>query len=98
MAVVAHVILRGVSPEQYDAVRAETGWIENPPDGGYSHVAWSDGDDDHNVDAWESEAAFQAFAEDRLGLAMATLGIEVAPEVTFHVAHEVFTPQSVRLV
>ncbi len=37
MAVIAHVILRDVSPEQYDLVRAEVGWLERPPDGGYSH-------------------------------------------------------------
>jgi hypothetical protein len=97
MPVVVHVILRGVSPEQYDAVRTETGWLENPPEGGYSHVAWWEGDDNHNVDAWESEAAFQAFGDNRLGPAMAKLGIDVAPEVAFHSAHEVFTPQSVRL-
>ena len=28
MAVIAHVILRGVTPGQYDAVRAKTGWLE----------------------------------------------------------------------
>ncbi len=97
MAVVAHVILRGVSPEQYDQVRAEVGWLERPPDGGISHVAWWEGGDNHNIDAWESEAAFDAFGQDRLGPAMAKLGIEVAPEVTFHQAHEVYTPQSVKL-
>ena len=97
MAVVAHVILRGVSREQYDAVRAEAGWLENPPAGGYSHVAWWEGDDNHNVDAWESEEAFQDFGENRLGPAMAKLEINVAPEVTFHSAHEVFTPQALRL-
>ncbi len=96
MPVVVHVILRGVSREQYDAVRTETGWLEDPPEGGYSHVAWWEGNDNHNIDAWESEAAFQAFGENRLGLAMAKLGINVAPEVTFHPAHEVFTPQSVK--
>ncbi len=58
MAVVAHVILRGVSPEQYNQVRAEVGWLERPPDGGISHVAWWEGGDNHNIDAWESEAAF----------------------------------------
>jgi hypothetical protein len=39
MAVVVHVLLRGLSPEQYDKVRAETGWLERAPDGGYLHVA-----------------------------------------------------------
>jgi hypothetical protein len=98
MAVGAHVILRGVSPEQYDHVRAEAGWFDDPPDGGYSHIAWWEGSDNHNFDAWESEAAFQAFGQDRLGPAMARLGIDVTPEVTFYPAHEVFTPQAVRLV
>ena len=53
--------------------------------------------DCHNIDAWESEDAFNAFGNDRLGPAMAKLGIAVTPEVTFHPAHEVYTPQSVKL-
>ena len=97
MAVVVHVVLRGVTPEQYDAVRSEVGWLENPPDGGICHLAWWEGDDNHNVDAWESEAAFQAFGDDRLGPALGKLGIDAAPEVMFHPAHEVFAPESVTL-
>jgi hypothetical protein len=97
MAVVVHVILRGVSPEMYDRVRAEVGWLERIPAGGYSHVTWWEGDDCHNVDAWESEAAFNIFGTDRLGPAMAKLGINVAPDATFHPAHEVYAPQSVKL-
>lgn len=34
MAVVAHVILRGVSKDQYDRVREAVGWLESPPAGG----------------------------------------------------------------
>jgi hypothetical protein len=97
MPVVVHVILRGVSPEQYDRVRSEVGWLERAPDGGYSHVTWWEGNDCHNIDAWESEAAFNAFVEGRLGPGMAKLGIEVEPEVTFHAAHEIYTPRSVKL-
>ena len=97
MPIIAHIILQGVSPEQYDQVRTEVGWLERPPDGGYSHVTWWEGTDCHNIDAWESEAAFSAFTENRLGPAMVKLGIMVEPEVTFHPAHEVYTPRSVRL-
>jgi hypothetical protein len=97
MAVAVHVVLRGVSREQYDAVRAEVGWLERPPTGGISHLTWWEGEDCHNIDAWESEDAFNAFGNDRLGPAMAKLGIAVTPEVTFHPAHEVYTPQSVKL-
>jgi hypothetical protein len=97
MAVAVHVVLHGVSREQYDAVRAAVGWLERPPAGGISHVTWWEGEDCHNLDAWESEDAFNAFGNDRLGPAMAKLGIAVAPEVTFQPAHEVYTPQTVKL-
>jgi hypothetical protein len=97
LAVIAHVILRGVSPADYDRVRAEVGWLERHPDGGYAHVTWWEGPDCHNVDAWESEAAFAAFGEQRLGPGMAKLGISVQPEVTFHPAHEVFTTRAMTL-
>jgi hypothetical protein len=97
MAIIAHVVLRGVSPEQYNRVRAEVGWLERTPDGGYAHLTWWEGDDNHNMDAWESEAAFNAFGQDRLGPGMAKLGINVPPEVTFHAAYEVFLPKAVTL-
>ena len=94
MAVIVHVVLRGVSPEQYDQVRAEVGWLDVPADGGLAHLTWWEGEDCHNMDAWASEAAFGAFGETRLGPAMAKLGIAVEPEATFHPAHEVFLPSA----
>ncbi len=97
MAVVAHVVLRGVSKEQYDAVRAAAGWLERTPAGGLAHLAWWEGEDNHNVDAWESEEAFNTFGAERLGPAMAQHNIAVQPEVTFHPAHEVFLPSAVTL-
>ena len=60
MAVVAHVIIPGITKEQYDQVRAEVGWLEEPP-AGLSHVTWWEGADCHNLDAWESEEAFGSF-------------------------------------
>lgn len=98
MAFVVHVVLAGVSPEQYDDIRAETNWLEHAPEGGLAHLTWWEGADCHNMDAWESEAAFAAFGADRLGPAMAKLGIAVEPQVTFHPAHEVFTPKAVTLI
>jgi len=47
----------------------------------------------HNVDAWDSEAAFATFGEQRLGPAMAAVGVNVQPEATFYPAHEVYLPQ-----
>jgi ketosteroid isomerase-like protein len=94
MAVTVHVTLRGVSKEQYDAVRQLAGWLEQPPAGGLSHITWWEGDVCHNVDAWESEEAFAAFGEQRLGPAMASAGVDAALETAIYPAHEVFTPRS----
>ena len=66
MAVIAHVVLPGVSQEQYDKVREECGWLTTQPTGGLAHLAWWEGNDNHNIDAWESEAAFKR--SERLGL------------------------------
>lgn len=97
MTVIAHVVLRGVSTKQYDEVREVVGWLEDAPVGGLAHLTWWEGDDCHNVDAWESEETFGAFAETRLGPAMAKVGVETEPQVTFHQAHEVFLPKAVTL-
>ncbi len=99
MAVIVQVVLRDVSPDTYDKVRAACGWLDQgrAPVGGYGHLTWWEGNDCHNCDAWESEAAFGAFGEARLGPALAEVGVDVEPEVTFHAAHEVFTPEVRRL-
>ena len=94
MAVIAHVVLTDVTPDQYDAVRAACGWLDETPTGGYAHLTWFEGNECHNVDAWESEEAFGAFGEQRLGPAMAQVGIGAEPKVTFHPAHEVFLPEA----
>jgi hypothetical protein len=94
MAVVVHVTIRGVTPDRYDAVREHAGWIEQSPTGGISHTTWWEGEDCHNLDAWESEEAFAAFVEQRLGPAMAAAGVTAEPEVTFHPAHEAYTPRA----
>ena len=95
MATVVHVVIPGVTPAQYDAIRAETGWLETPPVGGLAHMTWWEGDDCHNMDAWADEAAFAAFGEQRLGPAIAKLGIEAEVIPAFHEAHEVFLPKPV---
>lgn len=95
MAVVVHVVLRGLTPEQYDQVRERVGWLDAPPAGGLTHLSWWEDDDNHNTDAWESDADFLAFAENRLGPVLAELGIDIQPEVTFQPAYEVFAPERV---
>jgi hypothetical protein len=92
MAVVVHVVLRGVSRQQYDQVREAAGWLDKAPEGGISHLMWWEGPDCHNVDAWEDERAFDAFDQDRLGPAMEAVGVHAAPGVTIYPAHEVYVP------
>jgi hypothetical protein len=97
MPVVAHVIMPGITREQYDQVREAVGWLDAAPAGGISHLTWWEGGDCHNIDAWESEEAFNAFGENRLGPGMAKAGVKVEPQVTFHPAHEVFLPRAITL-
>jgi hypothetical protein len=93
MAVIVHVVLTGVTPDQYDRVRAACGWLEDPPEGGIAHLTWWEDNDCHNVDAWESEEAFGRFGETRLGPALAEVGVSAQPVATLHDAHEVFLPR-----
>lgn len=97
MAIVAHVIVPGITKEEYDQVREAVGWLEEPPAGGLSHATWWEAGDCHNCDAWESEETFNAFSQDRLGPGMAKAGVQSEPQVTFHPAHEVYLPQAVTI-
>jgi hypothetical protein len=97
MAIVAHVVLAGLSQEDYDRVREEAGWLKEPPAGGISHLTWWEGGDCHNMDSWDSEEAFNQFGQERLGPAMAKAGVQAELRVTFHPAHEVYLPQAVTI-
>jgi hypothetical protein len=97
MAVIVNVIVHDVTQEQYDQVRAVAGWLQRLPEGGIAHLTWWSGQDSHSVDAWESESAFQTFVEQRLGPAMARVGVKSEPQITFFPAHEVFLPKSATL-
>jgi hypothetical protein len=97
MAVIAHIVIEGVTKDQYDAVRAKVGWLEEPPTGGIAHLTWWEGAACHNIDAWQSEDALNRFAEQHLGPALAAVGIASAPQVTVHGAHEVYAPEAVKL-
>ena len=97
MAVVVHVVIPGLSPDEYDAIRDEAGWLDAPPTGGLSHVTWWEGSDCHNLDTWEDEATFAAFGQDRLRPAIAKVGLDVEVIPEFHPAHEVFLPKALTI-
>ena len=66
MAVVMEMVWPEASLTQYDEAREKVGWERDVPDGAVFHVAWMGDDGFHVVDVWESEEAFNAFAEQRL--------------------------------
>ena len=94
MPIIASVIVPATTKAQYDAVRAECNWLGDIPVGGMAHLTWWEGDDCHNMDAWESAEALDAFVTNRLGPAMAKAGVTSEPIVAVHDAHEVFLPKA----
>jgi hypothetical protein len=97
MAVIAHVTIPGLTLKQYDELRDVVGWLEEVPVGGIAHLVWEEADGLHGTDVWESEEAFAAFGQDRLGPGMAKLGIAAVPQVSFQQAHEVYLPRPVTI-
>jgi len=75
MAIGLWISFAGGTQEQYDAINAEMGVEENPPEGLVFHAAgplqegsWS------VIDFWESRELFDRFQQERLGPAIEALG------------------------
>ncbi len=92
MAVMMKYEWDGVTPEQYDEVRARVGWLDTPPAGGRVHVAAFDENGVHITDVWDSVDDFQAFLNTRLAPAIAQVGIQREPRVEFLPLHEFHCP------
>jgi len=91
MAVVMQMHWPEVHTEMYDKARAGVHWEEDRPDGAVFHVAWIADDGFHVLDVWESQAAFETFAEQRLmPVVKGELGFPGEPQVTFSQAHRWF--------
>lgn len=91
MSVVMSMRWPGITPELYEAARAEVGWEERAPDGGYLHVAWFDADGLRVTDVWASPEHFQRFGEERLlPVVKGKLGVTSEPVVTFTPLHRRF--------
>jgi hypothetical protein len=94
MAVAMKMRWEGVTPDQYDAVREKVDWDSVPAAGGLYHVAWFNDTGLTVVDVWESESHFNTFMEERLGPALAEIGVEGEPKVAFHEVHNYFNAES----
>lgn len=92
MATVMVMHWPGTTKEHYEALRREVNFEGDKPTGGKYHVAWATPEGMRVVDVWESEAAFQKFAETRLIPAATKLKIPGQPKVEMFPAHNVFAP------
>ena len=95
MAVVMTMRWAGVTPEQYDAVRAIVRWEQDTPTGAVLHVAAFDAGVMHVTDVWESQADFDRFFTERLAAAIKEAGIEGEPETAFAPMHRRFVAPGV---
>ena len=93
MAVLLQMKWDGVSPEEYDRVVQELGIEENHADGGMLHLAGLDDGGLRIVDVWESQEAFERFAEARLMPTVQKVGLEGQPDVTVVELHNVHSPR-----
>jgi hypothetical protein len=75
--------------EQYDAVRRDLNWMENPPRGGLFHASYFADDGFHAVDVWQSDAEFQDFVQTKLMAAVAKVELNTQPDVKIYTAHTV---------
>ena len=92
MAIMLLYKWEGTTPEQYDAVRAGVGWLENPPTGGRVHVTAFSENALHITDVWDSAEDFQAFAEQRLLPVIQQVGIPGEPTIEILPLHEAYCP------
>jgi heme-degrading monooxygenase HmoA len=82
----------GVTPEQYEAIRAASEFESDPADGGLVHSVWFDDGAMRVIDVWESPEQFQAFFESRVAPAVQEHGLEGEPEVEWVELHNHFNP------
>jgi hypothetical protein len=93
MAIMMTMTWGGITPLQYDELRAEVGWLDDAPAGGRIHVAAFSDRGLQVTDVWESAEEFQSFVDDRLMPAVQQLGLAGEPEVQILPLHELYTPE-----
>lgn len=92
MSVMMVMRWNGVTPAQYDRVRAAVGWETAVPTGAVIHLASFDKDGANITDVWESAEDFQNFVEQRLMSEVREAGITGDPQVQLHPLHACFNP------
>src|SRR5579871_2091004 len=92
MAIMMIMEWDGVTPADYDRVRALVNWEGNVPPGALYHVAAYDGQKLRITDTWDSAEQFQAFVDQRLMAGVKQAGVNVEPKVEVLPVHAIFAP------
>jgi len=88
MAVRIQIDLPGVRVEEFDRVDALIDARGNHPEGLIVSGSGPTEDGWRVIDFWESRAHFDAFAAERIGAAVAEVGVSVQPEIEEFPVHE----------
>ena len=88
MAVGLRIKLPGVKAEEFDRVDAAIDVRGNHPDGLIFSASGPVEDGWRVIDVWESRAHFDAFAAERIGPAVAAVGVSVQPDIAEFPVHE----------
>jgi hypothetical protein len=86
MAVVVLMEIKGMTQAQYDQANAAMG--NKLPPGCLSHAACTVHGGMQMVDVWESQAAFEKFAQETLAPMGAAIGMTSPPEPKIMPAHD----------
>lgn len=86
MAVAFIMDFEGGTLEQYDQVMEKMDLGDSVPDDAHFHWVTKTDDGVRVVDVWESDEAFQAFAEEKIGPYTAEVGLS-EPAIERHEVH-----------
>jgi hypothetical protein len=91
MASVIMLEFEGATLDQYDQVMEKMDLGGKVPENAVFHVAGQCDGDLRVIDVWESDEAFDRFAEERIGPLTAEVGIPNPPKVTRYPVHNTLT-------
>ena len=83
---------KGVTKQQYDALRDIVGWEKKKAPGGLIHIAAFSDTGMRVTDVWETAEDFQRFVDERLMPEVKKLGVPGEPHVEIYPVHRLFTP------
>jgi hypothetical protein len=89
MAIGVELEFNGATVDQYDAVVQKMGFTPGGPGGpgGIFHVCTKTDNGIRVIDVWESQEAFEKFAQEKIGPLSADVGMPGPPKVKFFDVH-----------